>query len=289
MRLARYCSSRDTDEEEFATDPEEEIETWIRRDFHSLPPDPEEELRSTSNPSHAPNTLGSVTPTNTPAEEPPPPTTAGADTVAFWGILKGHPSQTLVSFMTHAAFTTPPFNEITSPMFRRGDGLDISRRLESTHTQRLPPPLNSTSEPDLYTRKKAEQSLSYLKLPPWFVSDTNSSKILLLSDENDTPLINGPDTGSDKALTTNSAPAGKYTSYGAAVAEADWETLPLAFSTNTVTCKRYLPMSFPISSCTYATLTGDKGLVEVKETSAGSNTDLDTMEERVLLLLCVCE
>jgi hypothetical protein len=215
MRLMRYCSSRDTDEEEeFTGDSnleEEAIETWICRDFHSLPPDPEEELRSTSKPSHAPNILGSVSPTNGPTVEPPPP--AGPDTVALWETLKGHPSHTLVSFMTHGAFTTPLFNEIMSPMFSRGNELTISRRLASTHTQRLPPPLNSTSEPDWYTRKKAEQSLSYLKLPPWFVAETKSIKILLPSDENDTLLINGPATGSDKALTTNSDPAGKYTSY----------------------------------------------------------------------------
>jgi hypothetical protein len=218
MRLVRYCSSRDTEEEEFTADPEgEAIETWIRRDFHSLPPDPEEELRSTSKPSHAPNTLGSVSPTNGPTEEEP----AGLDKVALWGRLKGHPSHTLVSFTTHAAFTTPLFNEITSPIFSRGDELTISRRLASTHTQRLPPPLNTTSKPEMYTRKNTEQSLSYLKLPPWFVSDTNSIKILLPSDEKDTPRINGPATGSDNALTTNSDPTGKCTSYGAAGFDTD--------------------------------------------------------------------
>jgi hypothetical protein len=152
--------------------------------------------------------------------------------------------------MAHAAFTTPLFNEITSPMFSKGDELTISRRLASTHTQRLPPPLNSTSEPEMYTRKNTEQSLSYLKLPPWFVADANSIKILLPSDEKDTPRINGPATGSVNALTTNSDPAGKYTSYGAA--EIGLEVPPLTSSTNTLTCKRYLPVSFPISSCTYA-------------------------------------
>jgi hypothetical protein len=271
IRLVRYCSSRDA-EEEFTDDPEEEeaIETWILRDFHSLPPDPEEELRSTSNPSHAPNTLGSLSRTNGPTEDKESAAT-GPDTVTLWETLKGQPSHTLVSFTTHAAFTTPLFSEITSPMFSRGDELTISRRLASTHPQRLPPPLNSTSEPDLYTRKNTEQSLSYLKLPPWFVADTNSIKILLPSDEKDTPRINGPATGSDNALTTNSDPAGKYTSYGAA--EIGLEVPPLTSSTNTLTCKRYLPVSFPISSCRYTSRTGDTELVEVNETSGGANTD----------------
>jgi hypothetical protein len=275
MRLVRYCSSRDTEEEEFTADPDPEaIETWIRRDLHSLPPDPEEELRSTSKPSHAPNTLGTVSPTNGSTAA-----VAGPDTVALWETLKGQPSHTLVSFTTHAAFTTPLFNEITSPIFSKGDELTISRRLASTHTQRLPTPLNTTSEPEMYTRKNTEQSLSYLKLPAWFVADTNSIKILLPSDEKDTLRINGPATGSDNALTTNWDPAGKDTSYGA----AGPETPPLTSSTNTLTCKRYLPVSFPISSCTYATRTGDTGLVEVKETSDGSNTDFDTIEEERVL------
>jgi hypothetical protein len=148
MQLVRYCSSCDTDEEEFTADPDPEaIETWIRRDFHSLPPDPEEELRSTSNPSHPPNTRGSVSPTNGPTEEEEP--AAGPDTVALWGKLKGQPSHTLGSFTTHAAFTTPLFNEITSPLFSKGDEVTISRRLTSAHTQRLPRPLNSTSEPEM--------------------------------------------------------------------------------------------------------------------------------------------
>jgi hypothetical protein len=275
MRLVRYCSSRDTEEEEFTADPDPKaIETWIRRDLHSLPPDPEEELRSTSKPSHAPNTLGTVSPTNGSTAA-----VAGPDTVALWETLKGQPSHTLVSFTTHAAFTTPLFNEITSPIFSKGDELTISRRLASTHTQRLPTPLNTTSEPEMYTRKNTEQSLSYLKLPAWFVADTNSIKILLPSDEKDTLRINGPATGSDNALTTNWDPAGKDTSYGA----AGPETPPLTSSTNTLTCKRYLPVSFPISSCTYATRTGDTGLVEVKETSDGSNTDFDTIEEERVL------
>jgi hypothetical protein len=54
VRLERYCWRRGMEEGE----EDERMETCNDKDFHSRPPEPEEELKSNNRSSHIPNSLG---------------------------------------------------------------------------------------------------------------------------------------------------------------------------------------------------------------------------------------
>ena len=59
VRLERYCWRRKGEEDEVEGDEDEDRRvTRNDKDFHSRPPDPDDELKSNTKSSHTPNSLG---------------------------------------------------------------------------------------------------------------------------------------------------------------------------------------------------------------------------------------
>jgi hypothetical protein len=100
-------------------------------DSHTLPPDPEEEVKSTTRSSQVPISLGIVSATTGAF------TSKGADIVIFWGSFEFQFEQEVSIFEVHWPLSTPLFNCHTSPTLKEEDLIEEIQREEGVfHTQR---------------------------------------------------------------------------------------------------------------------------------------------------------
>jgi hypothetical protein len=203
VRFERYCWREEEDETEVWA---ERMVTLKSKDFHSRPPDPEDELRSSSKSSHTPNSLG-VDKVTTGGDNN---SREGTETVRLWETVNGQLEQPKSVLEVHRAFNTPLFRNNTSPALSADAG-DNSKDLSSAHTQRTPS--NSMGEED-GEREDFEKLNNFEQLfassdftkPPSLVEPTNVTKILLPYEEKVAFFIKGPGTGSSDTFTSNSEP-----------------------------------------------------------------------------------
>jgi hypothetical protein len=99
-------------------------------DFHGLPPDPEDEVRSTATSSQGPTSLGTETATTGGFA------TEGAESVVFWESLDLQLEQEGSTREVHRAFNTPFLNSNRSPGSTIDPMEEISREESLVHTQR---------------------------------------------------------------------------------------------------------------------------------------------------------
>jgi hypothetical protein len=186
---------------------EETIETRNDNDFHSLPPEPVEELKSNNRSSQTPNSLGIEIVT----EGSRISSGEGPEIVTLLDLLEGQSEQS--DFEVHWARNRPPFNSKMSPTLNREAGV-ISIDWSVIQTQRLPLTEIELDEEDWEAENNFEQSLMmlYFNDPPSSVAPEKSIKILPPSEENIAFFNTGAGVGSWEAFTINSDPEGKETS-----------------------------------------------------------------------------
>jgi hypothetical protein len=172
----------------FGSDPRTTNDT----DFQSLPPDPEEAVRSTSKSSQGPIRLAIEAATTGEV------VVKGTDIVIFWESLDGQSVQEGSTLDVQRAFNTPFFSSKTSPTFNDPIN-DISNEESLVQTH----------------REGVERSRSKLQVnlftAPRLVRDEKVTMILLPSGENFDPWIKGGGKTSSTPFTINTSPAGYTT------------------------------------------------------------------------------
>jgi hypothetical protein len=177
--------------------------TTKETDFQDLPPEPEDEVKSTSKSSQKPISVGSDTVTTGVI------TAETTEIVEFWGSLVLQLLQKGSTFEVHRAFNTPVFKVNTSPGSMNAPNEDISSEESLVHTQREDEgrEWNDVTELDL---KRNPQEITFTTLPR-LVGDVKVTCILLPSEENSDRCIEGGGKASSTPFTTNTSPAGNTT------------------------------------------------------------------------------
>jgi hypothetical protein len=187
----------DCTNETFRLDPETKNDT----DFHILPPDPDEEVKSRVRSSQELISLGAVIIT-TGAERP-----AGADIVTFWGSFDFHFWHKGSTLEVHRALTTPPRKSQISPTDKYKDFIDeISSEESLVHTQRK-------ERREEEGREKYVSQLNGFNIPLRFVAEEKVTRTLLASNENSARCTEGGGNDSSNPFTRNRSPTGNTTWY----------------------------------------------------------------------------
>jgi hypothetical protein len=168
--------------------------------FHTLPPDPEEEDKSIIRSSQAPISLAiDSVKAGTFASE-------GADIVVFCGMFELQFEQVVSTFEVHWALSTPPFNSQISLTLKDDDLIEeIPREEDVIHTQR--------NEEGGKEEEMEVNSEPQFKTPTPFVGEVKVTATWLPSEANCALLTRGGDKGSSTPFTTNTSPAGNTTLY----------------------------------------------------------------------------
>jgi hypothetical protein len=201
---------------------EEGVEDWVERkdsrrvmlgldplttketDFHNLPPDPDEEVKSITKSSQGPIVLGIETVTTGAFA------INGAEIVMFWGSLELQLEHDGSTFEVHLAFNTPPLRLKISPTSIKDPMEDISSNESLIQIQRD----EEDREWDKILREmtlKSNLQFSPFDTPPRFVGEENETKILLPSEENSDLFSNGDGNISSLPFTTRRSPLGNIT------------------------------------------------------------------------------
>jgi hypothetical protein len=173
-------------------------------DFHSLPPEPEDEVRSKSKSSQGPNslareitTLGELT-------------TNGAEAVRFCASLELQLEQEGSTFEVQRAFSTLLLNNSELPRLKSVPIEEISKVESLVHTQRAVEGRAIGDRCKGYVPNSLEQ-LSALSAPPLFVGVLNITLSLLPSEENSKLWTIGGGELSSTPFTNKTSPAGNTT------------------------------------------------------------------------------
>jgi hypothetical protein len=168
-------------------------------DFHNLPPDPEDEVKSTVKSSQGPISLAIDTITTGDM------TKGGVEIVEFWGSFDFQLEQEGSTLEVHRAFNTPLFNSNRSPKPIDDPIEEISREESLIHTQREEE--RSMWEIDDEVLKRDPQLITF-DTPPRFVEELKITIIWLPSEENSDCRIKGGGNTSSTPLTINISPVG---------------------------------------------------------------------------------
>jgi hypothetical protein len=176
-----------------------EPDTTNDTDSHALPPDPDDELKSTIRSSQAPISLA-IDNLTTGAF-----TTEGADIITFCGSFDFQLEQDESTFEVQRAFKTPPLSTHTLST-RKEEVKDpkekISREDALIHRQR-----NEEGEGIVEGENNSPQFISPVRL----VGEVKVTVTLLPSEENSDLCTSGADRASSTPFTTNISPTGNTT------------------------------------------------------------------------------
>jgi hypothetical protein len=197
--LVDTAEKKDWTEEIFGLRPLTKKET----DFHGLPPDPEDEVRSTTKSSQGPISLGRETVT-TGGDF----TTEGAESVVFWESFDFQLEQEGSTREVHRAFNTPLLTSNRSPGPISAPMEEISSDESLVHTQRAEG--ERAWEVSEEVLKSDPQEITFATLPR-LVGELNVTLILLPSGENSDRWTEGGDDETSTPFTTSTSPAGNTT------------------------------------------------------------------------------
>jgi hypothetical protein len=172
--------------------------TATEKNCHILPPEPEEEVKSTIRSSQGPISLAMET-VITGAF-----TTSGAEIVKFWGSLDFQLEQEGSILEVQRAFSSPSLNNQRSRPTLTDDPIEETTS-EETVSQEQREVIGR------FTESNNKPQLNPLIRPPRFVGEVKVTMILLPSEENSDRCIEGGGKASSTPFTTNTSPAGNTT------------------------------------------------------------------------------
>jgi hypothetical protein len=175
----------------------------METDFHNLPPDLEEAVKSTIKSSQGPISLAIDTATTGDS------TTEGTKIVEFWESFDLQFEQEGSTSEVHRAFNTPLFNSNTSPGSINFPIEEISREESLRHTQREDE--GKEWEVGEVNLKSKSQSITFTT-PARFEEEVKVTLILLPSEENSDLWIAGGNEISSTPCTIKRSPRGYTTS-----------------------------------------------------------------------------